>query len=89
MTKAELVKNIAAHTGLDKTAVMNVVEDFMKEVKTSLNNHENVYLRGFGTFEVRHRASKPGRDIRQGTTMMVPEKDVPVFRPSREFTIGQ
>lgn len=89
MTKAELVKNIAANTGLDRNAVMDVIENFMEEVKASLNQRENVYLRGFGTFEVKHRAAKPGRDIRQGTTMLVPEKDVPAFRPSREFKISE
>ena len=89
MTKAELVRNIAANTVLDRNSVMEVIENFMAEVKTSLNQRENVYLRGFGTFEVKHRASKPGRNIRQGTSMMVPEKDVPAFRPSRDFTIGE
>ena len=89
MTKAEIVKKLAAETGMDRASVMSIVDGFMKEVKSSIYNRESVYLRGFGTFEVKHRAAKPGRNIRTGTPMMVPEKDIPAFRPSREVEVSE
>lgn len=89
MTKAEIVRKLSAETGMDRASVMNIVDGFMKEVKSSIYNRESVYLRGFGTFEVKRRASKPGRNIRTGVTMMIPERDVASFRPSREFTVSE
>lgn len=87
MTKAEIIRNIASSTGLEKAEVALVVEGFMQEVKSSLHSRENVYLRGFGTFEVRHRAAKKGRDIRKRITVTVPEKDIAVFKPGKELDL--
>ena len=55
MTKAEIVREIASSTGIDKESVLETVEMFMDAVKDSLANGENVYLRGFGSFIVKTR----------------------------------
>ncbi|MBQ7210967.1 MAG: integration host factor subunit beta [Paludibacteraceae bacterium] len=85
MTKAELVNQIAAQTGYDKTTVLNVVEAVMSNVKGSLAKKENVYLRGFGTFLIKTRATKVARNISKNTTIIVPEHNIPAFKPSKEF----
>ena len=87
MTKADIVRNISSKSGVDRETVKNIVDGFMEEVKTSLGSHENVYLRGFGTFEVRHRAAKKGQNIRKKITVVVPEKDVVAFKPGKEMTM--
>lgn len=71
MTKAEICAEISRQTGLEKTAVITVVEKFMEVVKDSLAGGENVYLRGFGTFANKQRAAKPARNITQGTSIVV------------------
>ena len=58
MTKAEMVNEIANKTGLDKSTVGTVVESFMDTIKDSLTKKDNVYLRGFGSFIIKHRAKK-------------------------------
>lgn len=67
MTKADIVNEIAKTTGIDKPAVLSVVEQFMTVVKDSLAHGENVYLRGFGSFIVKTRAEKTARNISKNT----------------------
>ncbi len=85
MTKADLVQQIAERTGIDREAVLNVVESFMIEVKNTLLNGEEVTLRGFGGFFLKHRAAKTARNIRMNTTIIVPEHFIPAFKPAKEF----
>lgn len=85
MTKAEIVNEIAHSTGLEKSAVLNVVEQFMTVVKDSLANGENVYLRGFGTFLIKNRAEKLARNISKNTTVVVPAHKLPAFKPAPAF----
>ena len=85
MTKAELVKQISDATGVEKSAAMAIVEAFMETVKDSISKGEAVYLRGFGTFDIKHRAQKAARNITRNTTIIVPEHDVPSFKPCKEF----
>ncbi|HCQ29843.1 MAG TPA: integration host factor subunit beta [Flavobacteriales bacterium] len=85
MTKADIVNEIAERTGLEKMEVQATVEEFMKTVKKSLENGENVYLRGFGSFIVKKRAQKTGRNISKNTTIIIPEHFVPAFKPAKTF----
>lgn len=85
MTKAEIVKEVSKSTGIEATSVMAVVEGFMEAVKESLAKDNNVYLRGFGTFEVKTRKAKTGRNITKNTTVIIPEHKVPTFKPCAEF----
>ena len=82
MTKAELIAEIANKTGIEKVAVQATVEAFMETVKESLTNNENVYLRGFGSFIVKHRAEKTGRNISKNKTIIIPAHYIPSFKPS-------
>ena len=72
MTKAEIVNEIAKKTGIEKSVVLTTVESFMETVKTSLINQESVYLRGFGSFIIKHRAEKTARDIHKEKTITIP-----------------
>ncbi|MBP8776583.1 MAG: integration host factor subunit beta [Bacteroidaceae bacterium] len=85
MTKAEIVKEIASKTGIDKATVLTTVESFMEEVKKSLAEEENVYLRGFGSFIVKKRAQKTARNISKNTSIIVPEHNIPAFKPAKDF----
>mgnify|MGYP000472329003 CR=1 FL=1 len=85
MTKAEIVNEVAKSTGLEKTTVQTVVEAFMESIKTSLTQKNNVYLRGFGSFIIKHRAEKAARNITKNTTMTIPAHDIPAFKPAKVF----
>ncbi len=85
MTKAEVVAEIANKTGLEKVDVQKTVETFMNTVKNSLVKGENVYLRGFGSFIIKERAEKTGRNISKNTTIIIPAHCIPAFKPAREF----
>ena len=85
MTKAEIVKKISQQTGIEQTAASAVVEAFMEQVRQALIGGENVYLRGFGTFNRKHRAEEVARNISKNTTIKVPAHDIPAFKPSKEF----
>jgi DNA-binding protein HU-beta len=85
MTKAEIVNEIAKSTGVERIKVQSVVENFMESVKNSLANGENVYLRGFGSFTIKKRAKKTARNISKNTTIVIPEHNVPAFKPAKTF----
>lgn len=85
MTKADIVNEIARTTGIDKSAVLSVVEQFMTVVKDSLAHGENVYLRGFGSFIVKTRAEKTARNISKNTTIIIPDHNIPAFKPANTF----
>lgn len=86
MTKADIINEVAIATGMAKKEVSIVVESFMEEVKKSLiQNKENVYLRGFGSFNIKHRAAKTARNISKNTTLTIPAHDLPSFKPSKSF----
>jgi len=85
MTKAEIVASISEKSGIEKADVLRVVEDLMVEVKSSLNQGNNVYLRGFGSFIVKKRAEKTGRNISKNTTIKIPAHNIPAFKPAKVF----
>jgi len=85
MTKADIVNEIAKDTGVDKASVLATIESFMEVVKGSLANNENVYLRGFGSFIVKRRAQKTARNISKNTTIIIPEHNIPAFKPAKTF----
>ena len=86
MTKAEIVKAIAAKTGIAPKEVAITVEAFMEEIRMSLaDQKENVNLRGFGSFIVKHRAQKTARNISKNTTITIAAHDFPSFKPAKSF----
>ncbi len=85
MTKAEIVAEIANKTGIEKIAVQSVVETFMDTVKGAMINGENVYMRGFGSFIIKERAEKTGRNISKNITIKIPAHKIPAFKPAKSF----
>ncbi len=85
MTKAELVGNISKRTGIERSIVLHTIEAFMEEVKKNLEAGEDVHLRGFGSFMVKHRAQKTGRLLSKNTTIIIPAHNVPAFKPADVF----
>jgi len=88
MTKADIVAKISEKIGMEKNEVQATVETFMEEVKNSLEGGENVYLRGFGSFIIKERAEKTGRNISKNTTIKIPAHNIPAFKPAKVFMEG-
>ncbi|GAB5552688.1 MAG: HU family DNA-binding protein [Saprospiraceae bacterium] len=85
MRKADLVAAISEKTGVPKVDVLVTLESFFKEVKDSLGEGENVYIRGFGSFVIKKRAKKIGRHIKKNVPIEIPEHYIPAFKPAKIF----
>lgn len=85
MTKADIVNEIATKTNIDKNDVLRVLESSMTSIKNSIARGENVYLRGFGSFVVKKRAQKTGRNISKNQAIIIPEHFIPAFKPAKIF----
>ena len=85
MTKADLISEITEKTGVEKIAVQAIVESLMTSIIDAMESGENVYLRGFGSFVIKKRAEKTGRNISKNTTIIIPEHFVPTFKPAKTF----
>ncbi len=85
MRKADLVTAISEKTGIAKVDVLVTLEQFFKEVKDTLTQGENVYIRGFGSFVVKKRAKKIGRHIKKNVAIEIPEHFIPSFKPAKIF----
>lgn len=85
MRKADLVTAISEKTGVPKVDVLVTLETFFKEVKGSLADGENVYIRGFGSFVIKKRAKKIGRHIKKNEAIIIPEHYIPAFKPAKVF----
>ena len=85
MRKADLVATISEKTGIAKVDVLVSLESFFKEVKSTLSEGENVYVRGFGSFIIKKRAKKIGRNIKKNIAIEIPEHFIPAFKPAKIF----
>ena len=85
MTKAELVNTISNKLGTEKNETQKIIEAFMQEIRTSMYNGENVNLRGFGSFIIKTRAAKTGRNISKNTAIEIPAHNIPAFKPAKTF----
>ncbi|MEL6925430.1 MAG: HU family DNA-binding protein [Bacteroidota bacterium] len=85
MRKADLVAAISDKTGVPKVDVLVTLETLFKEVKSSLSDGENVYIRGFGSFVIKKRAKKVGRHIKRNIAIEIPEHYIPAFKPAKVF----
>ena len=85
MTKADLVEMVAEKTGLTRTDVAVVVDAFLESIKKTMEEGNNIEIRGFGTFKIKPRKARKARNPRTGEEVPVPDRKVPVFRPSSEF----
>ena len=85
MRKADLINIISDKTGIPKVDVLVTLETMFKEIKVSLASGENLYVRGFGSFIIKKRAAKIGRNIKKNIAVAIPEHFIPAFKPSKEF----
>jgi len=85
MTKSEIVNQISEKTGIDRVVVTGVVESFMETIKSSMVKGENIYLRGFGSFILKKRAAKLGRNITKNTSVKIPAHMIPAIKFCNEF----
>jgi nucleoid DNA-binding protein len=85
MTKADLVEEISAKTGVSKNHTALIVDDLLEAISKALSDGQHLEIRGFGTFKVRERRARRARNPRSGEEVLVPAKLVPVFKPSKEL----
>ncbi len=85
MTKAEIIAEVTANTGVDKQEVLKIVEKLFDVVKKNMIEGKNVYVRGFGSFINKKRAKKVARNLSKNVAMIIPEHYVPSFKPSKTF----
>ncbi len=83
MTKADLVKKIASETGILRKDTAVIVDALLNSIKDSLINGERIELRGFGTFSMKKRKPRTGRNPKSGERIPVPERIVPTFKYTR------
>ena len=87
MRKADLINQISEKTGIQKVDVLVTLETMFKEVKDTLAQGENIYIRGFGSFITKKRAAKVGRNIKKNIAVDIPEHYIPAFKPAKEFVL--
>ncbi len=85
MRKSDLIHQISSKTGIPKVDVIVTLETLFQEIKESLTQGENIYIRGFGSFIIKKRAAKIGRNIKRNTAVHIPEHFIPAFKPAKEF----
>jgi integration host factor beta subunit len=85
MTKAEIVEDIANKTGLTKKDVAMAMDQFLESISKALADGKHYEIRGFGTFKVKARKARMARNPRTGEAVPVPDRNVPVFKVSKEL----
>lgn len=85
MTKAELVNRVSKRTDLNKRDAEVMVQTVLDSIIESLQNGDKVELRGFGSFRLRERAPRVGRNPKTGEKVNVPSKRVPYFKPGKDL----
>lgn len=85
MRKADLINKIHDKTGIPKVDILVTLETMFREIKASMSHGENLYIRGFGSFIIKKRAAKIGRNIKKNVAVNIPEHFIPAFKPAKEF----
>lgn len=85
MTKADLIEEVSAISRLSKKSSEVVVNTFFESIVESLRRQEKIELRGFGSFKLRHRRARVGRNPKTGARVDVPAKVVPYFKPGKDL----
>ena len=85
MTKAELVEEVALTTQLTKKHAELIVNTVFQSIVQSLKQGEKIELRGFGSFRIRHRGPRIGRNPKTGDQVDVPPKRIPYFKPGKDL----
>ncbi|MEK6545478.1 MAG: HU family DNA-binding protein [Nitrospinota bacterium] len=85
MTKAELAEEISVKINLSKKDTEQIISIIFESIIDALSKGDKVELRGFGSFRIRHRSSREGRNPKTGLKVKVPSKKVPFFRAGKEL----
>ncbi len=85
MTKADLVEKVANEAEMTKKDAEQLVEIIFDSIVSTLNNGEKIELRGFGSFRVRHRNARKGRNPKTGVAVSIPAKRVAYFKPGKDL----
>lgn len=85
MRKLDIINAVSTKTGMHKVDVITCLDAILNEIKESLAEDKNVYLRGFGSFVIKTRKSKIGRNIRLQTSVIIPEKKIISLKASPEL----
>jgi len=85
MTKAELVEEVARAVELSKKDAERIVNTVFDSIIEALHNGDKIELRGFGSFRLRERKARVGRNPKTGETVQVPTKKVPYFKAGKEL----
>lgn len=86
MTKKEIIEEVANITNISIVDATQIVEVFLHSVKKNVMKGRNIYIRGFGTFSLKKKAARKGRNIKKGTFIDIPERREPVFKISKNFS---
>ncbi|MBI5636407.1 MAG: integration host factor subunit beta [Nitrospinae bacterium] len=87
MTKSDMAEKLAAKLNITKQQAEGVINIFTNSIIESLAKGDKVEIRGFGSFRVRHRSAKEGRNPKTGEKVFVPPKKVPFFKTGKEFRL--
>jgi integration host factor subunit beta len=85
MTKADLISEVSRIAELSKKDAENIVNVFLERIVDALKEGEKIELRGFGSFKLRRRNSRVGRNPRTSEAVQVPAKKVPYFKPGKDL----
>lgn len=85
MTKSEMAEKLAEKINIKKQQAEDIINIFTSSIIQALANGDKVEIRGFGSFRVRHRAEKEGRNPKTGEKVHVPAKKVPFFKTGKDF----
>jgi integration host factor subunit beta len=85
MTKAELIERVAVATDVTKKQAESIVDTVFEAIVRSLKEGQKIELRGFGSFRLRERGARMGRNPKTGVKVAVPAKKIPYFKPGKEL----
>ena len=85
LTKKDLVNLVYMQLGFSKQISENLIEDFLKTIVTNIKNEKKLKLSKFGTFSIRQKKSRIGRNPKTKETKVISSRDVVLFKPSKEF----
>jgi DNA-binding protein HU-beta len=85
ITRADLAKEISKRTGKPVTQVTKTLDAYFAAIKAALAAGNDLEIRGFGSFRRSHQKARQGRDLRSGTVVTIPERQVIRFRPSKDL----
>lgn len=85
LTKAQMADRLFEELGLNKREAKEIVEMFFEEVRNSLQRNEQVKLSGFGNFDLREKAERPGRNPKTGEEIPISARRVVTFRPGQKL----